>query len=96
VESKKGCSDVLCAPLEHLIVVEEEAVTELLPMRTPAGPIRGSADLGTHGNQVDGGPLYVSSRDQEGVVGQEFANLLDDARPDALLLQKLLQSRHLA
>ncbi len=83
-------------PLERLIVVEEEAVTQLFPMRAPARPVRGPADLRTHGNQVDGGPLYISGRDQEGVTRQKLVHLLNGGRPDALLVQSLLQSRHLA
>src|ERR1700738_2178549 len=65
-------------------------------MHAPARPVRGAADLGTLGNQIDGGSFYISGRDQEGVAGQKLLRLLNGGRPDALLVQTLLQPRHLA
>src|ERR1035438_2485942 len=49
--------DVFRTPLERVIVVEQKTVTQLAPVRAPARPVRGSAELHAHGNQVDGGPF---------------------------------------
>src|SRR5271166_3408270 len=65
-------------------------------MHATARPGRCSACLRAHGNQIDGGALYVSGRDQIGVVGQELIHLLNGSRLDALLVERLLQSAHLA
>ena len=90
-----GVCDVFRTPLERAIIVEQETVTQLFPMFAPARPVRGPANLGAHGNQVDGGPFDIPGRDQERAAGQELVHLLNGGRLDPQQIQTLLQSRHL-
>ena len=83
-------SDVLCTSLKQMIVVEYQTVTHLFPMYAPARPVRSSADLGTYGNEVDGGPLDISCRDEEGVAGQKLVYLLNGRRLNPEQIQILL------
>src|ERR1700676_5141165 len=55
---RKSVDHVPRTSLQHLIVVIQNAVAQLLAVHATAGPIRGSPKLSTQRNQVDAGASH--------------------------------------